>query len=476
VASLHEAILKSLRKPVRSASGVVVVALMSSPAKCPHGKCIYCPRGENAAQSYTGNEPSSMRAIQNVYDPALQVRERLKQLRDGGHSTDKVEVIIQGGTFPARPYEYQEWFVKRILDEMNGRIAPNLESAKSLSSTAKHRCVALTVETRPDYCREREVDLMLKLGVTRVEIGVQTLSDEVYLKVKRGHTVEDVEKAFQIARDSGLKIVAHMMPGLPGVSREEDLSSFRALYTDDGFKPDMLKIYPTLVLAGTELYDLWLRGEYRPLNDMEAAELVAEVKAMTPPWIRIMRVQRDVPSNLIVAGVKKSNLRQIAQEILRRRNLRCNCIRCREIGLKILKGELKEPPDLSLTRINYSASGGMEIFLSFEDPKRVVLAAYLRLRVPSEKAHRREINETRSCIVRELKSLGRALPIGLKADKFSWQHRGLGRKLLMEAERIAVEEYDVRKMVIISAVGTRGYYAKFGYKLEGPYMVKELIA
>jgi len=267
-----------------------------------------------------------------------------------------------------------------------------------------------------------------------------------------------------------------MMPGLPGVSREEDLSSFRALYTDDGFKPDMLKIYPTLVLAGTELYDLWLRGEYRPLNDMEAAELVAEVKAMTPPWIRIMRVQRDVPSNLIVAGVKKSNLRQIAQEILRRRNLRCKCIRCREIGLKILKGELKEPPDLSLTRINYSASGGMEIFLSFEDPKKVVLAAYLRLRVPSEKAHRREINETRSCIVRELKSLGRALPIGLKADKFSWQHRGLGRKLLMEAERIAVEEYDVRKMVIISAVGTRGYYAKFGYKLEGPYMVKELIA
>ncbi len=459
-----------MRKPVRSASGVVVVATMCCSFNCPHGRCLYCPRFPGIPASYTGFEPSSMRGFQNVFDPFLQVSDRIAQLEQGGHSTDKVELIIQGGTFPALDRSYQEWFVKSCLDGIHGSVSEDLSQCHQVAEHAKRRCVGLTVETRPDYCKEADVDFMLKLGVTRVEVGVQSPFDDVLLRVCRGHDVEEVVECFRIAKDSGLKVVAHMMPGLPGSDIDRDLEGFRLLFQDERFRPDMLKIYPTLVVKSTGLYDAWLRGDYVPLEPEDAAMLVAEVKKMVPPWIRLMRVQRDVPSNLIIAGVRKSNLRELAWDYLRKEGSKCRCIRCREVGLR---RDSKGPYDLKLKSIRYSASEGEEVFLSYEDSSHDIIFAYLRLRFPSSKAHRPEIAGEKVCLVRELRSLGTSLPLGTR-DESSWQHKGLGKSLMSEAERIADEVYGARKLVVTAAVGTRQYYRSLGFSLEGPYMSKRI--
>lgn len=459
-----------MRKPIRSASGVVVTAVMCSGFRCPHGRCTYCPRFSGVPSSYTGFEPSSMRAIQNVMDPFLQVSDRLSQLEKGGHPTEKVELIIQGGTFPALDRDRQEWFVKGCLDGIHDVCSPDLGECFRIAEETRRRCVGLTVETRPDYCKEVDIDFMLHLGVTRVEVGVQSLFEEVLLGVNRGHDVDDVMECFRIAKDSGLKIVAHMMPGLPGVGPHRELEAFKLLFEDERFKPDMLKIYPTLVVKGTGLYDVWLRGDYVPLDADAAARLVADVKGIVPPWVRIMRVQRDIPANLIVAGVRKSNLRELAWDVLRQEGTRCRCIRCREVGLR--RGT-DGPYDLKLTSTKYRASEGEEMFLSYEDVSKDVLFAYLRLRSPSPKAHRPEIANERACIVRELRSLGASLPLGTR-DKSSWQHRGLGKALMSEAERIAEEVYDARKLIVTAAVGTRRYYRNLGFSSDGPYMSKRL--
>jgi elongator complex protein 3 len=458
-------------KPSRSSSGVVVVAAMAMPMPCPHGRCFYCPGGpsKNTPQSYTGLEPAAMRAIQNDYDPFKQVSQRIRQLEAAGHAVQKAELIIMGGTFPAAPLEYQECFVKGCFDALNGCASGSLEEAHRLNESSRVRCVGLTVETRPDYCREEHVDAMLKMGVTRVEIGVQTLRDDVLSLVKRGHSVEDTVSAFRVAKDAGLKIVAHMMPGLPGLSFEESIEDFKTLYFDERFRPDMVKIYPTLVVEGTGLYEAWARGEYRPLEDEEAAQLVARVLEFTPPWVRIMRVQRDIPAYAIAAGVKKSNLRELAHRILESRGVRCRCVRCREAGFAKAKAN---PENVKLVVRSYGASGGVEYFLSFEDVENDVLLAYLRLRETSPNAHRPEIREANSMIVRELKALGRALPLKARSSE-SWQHRGMGARLMAEAEELARKQ-GARKILITSAVGVREYYRRLGYFFDGTYMVKDL--
>jgi elongator complex protein 3 len=458
-------------KPSRSSSGVVVVAAMTMPMPCPHGRCFYCPGGpsRNTPQSYTGLEPAAMRAIQNDYDPFKQVSQRIRQLEAAGHVVQKAELIIMGGTFPAAPLDYQKTFVKGCFDALNGFVSQSLEEAHRLNESSSIRCVGLTVETRPDYCREDHVDKMLSMGVTRVEIGVQTLRDDVLERVERDHRVWDTVNAFRIAKDAGLKIVAHMMPGLPGMSVEDSLEDFRKLYFDERFRPDMIKIYPTLVVEGTKLYEAWMRGDYKPLEDEEAAELVARILEITPPWVRIMRVQRDIPANAIAAGVRKSNLREIAHRILESRGSKCRCIRCREVGFSKSRVSLE---NIRLVVRKYGASGGVEYFLSFEDLENDVLLAYLRLRKPSPYAHRREVNEASSMIVRELKALGRAIPLGTRV-KESWQHRGLGAMLMEEAEKIAVEN-GAEKILVISAVGVREYYRRLGYFFDGTYMVKNL--
>jgi elongator complex protein 3 len=465
------------RKATRTISGVTIIAVMTKPWPCPHdAPCVYCPGGptQGVPQSYTGHEPAAMRGIQNRYDPFKQVTSRIGQLKAIGHVVDKAELIIMGGTFPSTPMDYQEGFIKGCLDALIGGKTRSLKEAKNRAETSKIRNVGITVETRPDWAKEEQVDHMLFMGVTRVELGVQNVYDDVYRRVKRGHTVKDVVKATQVLKDSGMKIVYHIMPGLPGSSFERDLAGVRAIFTNQAFKPDMIKIYPCLVLQGTKTYEWWRKGEYTPYSTEEAARLVAEVKKIVPPWVRIMRVQRDIPANLVEAGVKKSNLRQLALKELEQEGLRCRCIRCREVGHRWLKNKVEpNPRRVRMTHATEDASEGVDVFISAEDPTSDVLVGYLRLRIPSENAHRPEIPAETSSIVRELHVYGSLVPVGRHSAK-AWQHKGYGTILLSEAERISKEDYDRRKVVVISALGTKRYYMRRGYGYDGPYMSKSL--
>jgi len=436
-----------LRKPTRSISGVSVIAVMSRPYDCPHGTCLYCARGENAPQSYTGEEPAALRARYNEYDPWRQVRNRISQLRSIGHPTDKAELIVMGGTFPAQPFTYQKEFVKSCLDAMVGERCKTFSETKKCAETSSVRPVGITFETRPDYCKEKEIRRMLGLGATRVELGVQTTYDSIYKKIHRGHTIKDVVEATILCKNAGLKVLYHMMPGLPGSSFEKDLRSFKSIFTDQKFKPDMLKIYPTLVMEGTELYEMWKRGEYEPLSSKKATKLVAEVKKILPRWVRLMRVQRDIPAQLISAGVKKSNLRQLALEKART----CSCIRCREVGHKKVI-----PENIEIRVERYNASGGKEYFISAEDFDKKVLVGYLRLRKTPDK-----------WIVRELHVYGSEVLIGKEAGESQFQHKGWGKKLLGKAEEIAGG-----KIYVLSGIGAREYYKKLGYKRSGFFMAK----
>jgi len=465
------------RKVTRTISGVTVVAVMTEPYQCPQEEpCAYCPGGpkQGVPQSYTGYEPAARRGIQNKFDPYLQVTARIRQLEAIGHKVDKIELIVMGGTFPATPVDYQRWFIKRCLDGITEKDSRNLEEAKKNAETSKRRNVGITVETRPDWAKETHVDSMLNMGVTRVEMGVQHPSDRIYHLVGRKHSVRDVIEATRILKDAGLKIVYHMMPGMPGSNRTSDLKAFTKIFTDPRFSPDMIKIYPCLVIKGTKAYEWYQRGEYEPYTTSEAVDFIADVKKKTPPWVRIMRVQRDIPAQLIVAGVKKSNLRQLVQDELSAKGLRCGCIRCREVGHKTRNASTSLEPDMVqiLTR-RYEASEGEEVFISAEDPENDILVGYLRLRVPSENAHRPEIRAGQCTLIRELHVYGSLVPVGKHRAK-AWQHKGYGTILLSEAERITREEYGFTEILVISALGTKQYYRKFCYSHSGVYMAKSL--
>ncbi len=457
-------------RPAKTASGVAVVAVMPKPYECPHGKCTYCPGGIefNTPLSYTGTEPATKAAQKFSYDPYQQVRGKVEQLQARGHDTGKTEIVIVGGTFPFMPAGYQKEFAKSCYDALNGWKSPSLEQAITVNETAGNRCVGFTVETKPDYCKEPHVDLMLELGVTRVEIGVQSLRNNVYKLVNRGHTLDDVVDAFRIARDSGYKIVAHMMPGLPGSSPEKDVEDFRRLFEDDSFKPDMLKIYPTLVLEHTGLFKMHESGKYEAYSDDDLVNVIVEAKKIVPEWVRIMRVQREIESKDIVAGPKSGNLRQIVLQKLMQQGHKCRCIRCREAGL-----QKRYPADdeVTLRRTDYSASRGREIFLSYESRDGETVLGFLRLRKVA-RPQRGELAD--SAIVRELHVYGQAVSVGSKEVSDSYQHRGYGSTLLREAERIAKDELGVAKIAVISAVGTRQYYRKLGYRQDGPYVSKVL--
>jgi len=315
---------------------------------------------------------------------------------------------------------------------------------------------------------------MLSMGVTRVEIGVQTLYDDVYERIHRDHNVADVVEATRTLKDSALKAGYHMMLGLPGCDPERDLDAFRRIFESPDFRPDMLKIYPCLVTPGTQLYEEWKKGEYKPYSTEQAARLIVEIKRLIPPWVRIMRIQREIPAHDIADGVMNGNLRQLVQEELARRGIACRCIRCREVGQHAIKNDSSPlAGDIRLQRIVYEASGGTEIFLSFEDPKRDVLVGYVRLRIPGEEAHRTEIKDQNAAIIRELHVFGQTVPVGARNES-AYQHRGYGTRLIAEAERTAAEDYQRTKMVVISALGTKNYYSRFDYRHDGPYMSKRL--
>ena len=465
------------RKEVRTISGVNVVAVMTKPYPCPKTTpCAYCPGGPpyGVPQSYTGHEPAALRGVQNDFDPYQQVKHRIEQLEAIGHSVDKVELIIMGGTFPAMPPDYQEYFVRQCLNALIQNESCSLDEAKSLAETSRIHNVGITVETRPDWSRQEHVDFMLTMGVTRVELGVQNIYDDVYELVERGHSVQDVIEATRILKDSGLKVAYHLMPGLPGSNFRRDLAGFRRIFADAGFKPDMIKMYPCLVLKGTKAYEWWKKGTYQPYTTEEAVQLILEVKKMIPPWVRIMRVQRDIPAYLIEAGVDRSNLRQLVSRRLKEHGIRCRCIRCREVGHRWLKDRVK--PNLENVQVHThveEASEGEDVFISVEDAINDVLVGYLRLRIPSEKAHRSEISSAATSIVRELRVYGPMVPVG-KHLPGAWQHKGYGGVLLSEAERISKENYDCRKVVVTSALGTKKYYKHFGYDYDGPYVSKVL--
>lgn len=448
-------------KPVRTLSGVAVVAVMTSPAPCPHGKCVYCPGGveSGSPQSYTGKEPAARRGESYGFDPYEQTRGRIEQLEAIGHPTDKIDLIVMGGTFTSRPREYQVDFVKRCFEAMNGEVSPSLEEAQAANETAGHRCIGMTIETRPDAMTEEQVALSMALGMTRVEMGVQILDEAILRAVNRGHGLQAVIDATRVAKRSGLKVCYHVMPGLPGSSPEKDLESFRRMFDDPVFRPDMLKLYPTLVVKGTKLYDMWARGEYRPYTTEEAVEIMAEMKRLVPPWVRIQRIQRDIPVPLIEAGVDKGHLRELIKERMRSQGRQCRCIRCREVGLKGIRDYTVDQLRLEVQR--YEASGGAESFISFELPEQDALVGYVRLRTDGSPL----------ASIRELKVFGRLVP--LKGAGVGWQHRGVGKDLMVRAEE-AASDAGCERIRVTSGVGVRRYYASLGYQRDGVYMSKRL--
>ncbi len=475
------AMAEGIRKLTRMLSGVTVVAVMTAPFPCPHGKCAYCPGGPEfgTPQSYYGDEPALMRAMRNNFDPYEQVRDRLSQYLLLGHVPSKVDVIIMGGTFTAMPWSYKLWFVTSVFEAFNRfpepkpKILPPLEEAHARNETAKIRVVGLTFETRPDWARERHADEMLYLGGTRVEVGVQSIYDDVLMKIERGHTVRDTIEATRILKDSGFKIVYHIMPGLPGSDLDRDLEMIKELFSNPDFMPDMLKIYPTLVIKGTKLYEWWRKGEYRALSEDEVIELISEMYRYIPKWVRIMRIQRDVPAQYIEAGPKKGNLREYVEHKALEKGIKVREIRYREVGRALYKRGIA-PKKVVITKEYYEASGGIEVFIAAEDPINDILIGLLRLRIPSEKAHRPEV-DARTAIVRELHVYGPQVPVG-HSDPLGWQHRGWGRRLLETAEEVARYEFSARKILVLSGVGVREYYRKLGYfrLSDSPYMTKFL--
>lgn len=462
--------LPAMRKSTRTISGVTPVAVMTMPMPCP-GKCVYCPTFANMPQSYTPESPAVLRGIECRFDAIKQIRLRLNSMADMGHPTDKIELIVMGGTFLATPKEYQYQFIKECFDALNGVVSAKLEEAKKLNETAACRCIGLCIETRPDFCGEAEVKRMLEFGATRVEIGVQTLDDEIYRLVNRGHMVEDVVRSTALIKKYGFKVHYHWMPGLPGSTSEHDLAMTRQLFDDQRFRPDGLKIYPTMVVAGTTLEKWFQEGRYLPYDNATLIDLVSDIKAIVPKYVRISRVLRDIPVKFIVAGYKDS-LRGPVKKRMEERGIECHCIRCREYGHRSAGGvKIGEP---ILKRMDYTASDGTEIFLSFED-EHETLFGLLRLRIQSEVIPVPGFeNIGPTAIIRELHVYGPEVPLKNQISEAA-QHKGLGKALLREAERIAREEFKAPYMLVLSGVGAKEYYrSEFGYNSTGDYMAKNL--
>ena len=490
------------KRGVRTLSGVAPVTVMTKPFPCP-GKCVYCPTDIRMPKSYLPSQPAAQRAFRQRFNPYTQVFVRLKALSMTGHEVSKVELRIIGGTWSSYPKKYQTWFIKQCLNAMNefhfqtadgktdnvekilkknkiksfyGVDEVNTITLKSVGKNlkfnevvkvnekAKVRCIGINIETRPDFIDEAEVRRLRNLGVTKVEIGVQTTDEKVQELTKRGHDLESVKDATALLKDAGFKIGYHMMPNLPGATPELDKKMVADLFSDHAYQPDYLKIYPCVVLPKAALVIDYRKGLYKPYDDKTLEEVLLEEIKSVPEWCRIDRIARDIPSNEIEAGFKSSNIRQILEERLRRLGTPCRDIRAREIGHEPIVMK-----NVKMIRRDYDASFGKEIFLSFEDVKNDKLIALLRLRMPKNPFLSELKNAT---LIREVHVYGRQLAIG-KRVKGEMQHLGWGTLLMTEAEKIS-REYRFKKIAVIAGIGTREYYRKKGYKLHGTYMLKAI--
>lgn len=511
----NDKIFQILRKRrIRTSSGIASVAVLTKPYKCP-GKCIFCPTQTDVPKSYIDNEPAVMRAILADYDPIKQIQIRLRGFELAGNPADKIELIVMGGTWSYLPTKYQIWFILGCFWAANNYKAQSvkrkmqnnslklknlnqneliriLKKEQKKNERAKNRIVGLTLETRPDYINEKEIKSMRELGCTRVEIGVQSIYDDVLKKNNRGHMVSETVRATKLLKDAGIKICYHMMPNLYGSTYKKDVAVFKKLFSDERFQPDMIKIYPCVVTKYAELEQLYKQKKYIPYTDEELIKLLIEIKKDLPEYVRVQRLIRDIPKENIIGGSTVSNLRQILQnsnkqqaQSNKKNKPLCQCIRCREI---------REEKKLAvkLKRIDYCASGGKEIFLQYVD-KDNKLYALLRLRIPSQiikkfeiKNEKLKINESicdnyrhwlkeldGCAIIREVHTYGPMLAVGKKNKKVS-QHSGLGKKLIKEAEKITKEEFGLSKIAVISGIGVRAYYKKFGYNLKKLYMLKKV--
>ena len=459
---INLALEKILRKrSIRTMSGIAPVAVLTKPYPCP-GNCAYCPSEKNVPASYLSNEPAVMRAIRCNYNPYKQVQFRLRALEANGHEPTKIELIVIGGTWSYLPDNYKYKYIIECFRACNnygkkitkknktGNLKKILLTEQKKNEKAKYKIIGLTLETRPDYIQKEELKQMRELGCTRVEIGVQAIDDKILKLNKRGHGVEAITKATKLLKNFGFKVTYHIMPGLPGATAKKDISMFKQLFTDERFQPDQIKFYPTVVTKGSLLYRWWKAGKYKPYSDKVLQDLIIQCKKIIPTYVRVIRLIRDIPGESIIAGNKITNLRQVLQN----QGVKCKCIRCREARDKKFK-----LTDLQLTTKKYKASGGKEYFISYETKDRKTLCGFCRLRLENEQA-----------IIRELHVYGELVSMG---GKTKVQHAGLGKKLMIEAEKIT-KKNKYKEITVISGVGVRNYYRQLGYKLKNTYMVKEL--
>lgn len=461
-------------KPMRTLSGVTTVTVLTKPYPCP-GKCIFCPTDVRMPKSYLPDEPGAMRAVEHQFDPFAQVRSRINQLEMLGHPTDKIELLILGGTWSSYKREYQEWFVKRCFDAMNDfshlpseemKISEGeLREAQTHNETTHHRNVGLVIETRPDEINPDEIIWLRRLGVTKVQMGAQSLDDRILEMNKRGHDVECTRRAAALLRAAGFKIVLHWMPNLHGATPESDRADFARLWSN--FCPDEIKIYPNQLLANAELYEYWQRGEFKPYTTRELIDLIADIKPAIPRYCRVNRVIRDIPSTNVVEGNRRTSLRQDVQEEMKRRGTKCQCVRCREV-----KGRSVHAGTLTLDDLVYQTGTAEEHFISYVTPDDK-LAGFIRLSLPGKDSPQTGIVDLDgAALIREVHVYGQSLPVGAEKEGAA-QHAGLGTRLLEEAERIA-RSYGFKQLAVISAVGTRGYYLGRGFERGELYLVKNI--
>lgn len=481
-------------KPVRTLSGVTTVTVLTKPYPCP-GKCIFCPTDARMPKSYLPDEPGARRGLEHDFDPYAQVRSRMQALDAVGHPVDKIELLILGGTWSSYRRDYQEWFVKRCFDALNNPAAlddppgdsdfqpsESIQEAHRLNETGPHRNVGLVIETRPDEIDARELAWLRHLGVTKIQMGAQSLDDRILEMNLRGHTVAETLQATALLRAAGFKIVLHWMPNLLGATPQSDREDFARLWGSAadglGFNPDEIKIYPTQLLANADLYAYWQRGEYQPYTQEELINLIADGKPSIGPYCRVNRVIRDIPSTNVVAGNKRTSLRQDVQNELARRGQHCGCIRCHEV-----RGERVDPGSLTLEDFVYYPAWAEEHFLNFRTPAGQI-AGYLRLSLPgrfapqseppaAEKYPHLDFADLRdAALIREVHVYGQSLPVGAEQAGAA-QHIGLGTRLLQRAEKIASERGFTR-LAVIAAVGTRPYYLERGFERGELYLVKAL--